>query len=330
MALNEEKKCRIEEAIINGHTYEFIARDCKVSKKTVQRIKKGLAETMPELTTRINDNKYNLKFGSRQAEKEEHLKELKRLYEDTDEGWIYHAAKEDMVSRITSHYFAGIIYDLDDDKDAEALALKLEARGLSGEISPLHDKDIWTHDSSLVIDDETGEVLDDVGSRYKSGDKKKSHRHIIVQLDDKSLTYKAFNELIHRILPDTPLWIMVSSAKNYHNYLTHHTEAAMKAGKYLYDVDEIISFGNFEMTMTKADKQLLVTMLSAEILENKICYLSDLVKRHNHIPEEIGVIKESSYYLKALIDEQWRKKNPEGRVSRTKMQIVKDFDEDEE
>lgn len=328
MALNKDKKCRIEEAIINGYTYEVIAKDYKVSKKTVQRIKKGLAETMPELAVQINDNKYNLKFGSRQAEKEEHLRELKRLYEDTEEGWIYDAAKEDYTNRGKSKTFAGIIYGLDDEGRKE-LALMLEAWGFSGKISPIHDHDIWQHDSPQVIDQETGEILEETGSRYKSGDRKKSHTHIMIQIDN-AVTYKTFNARIHFILPDTPLWIIVTSVKSYYNYMTHHTEAAMKAGKYLYDVDEIISFGEFEMTMTKADKQLIISMFAAEIIDDQICYLSELVKRHEHIPEEIGVIKDSSYFLKALIDEQWRKANPEGRISRTKMQIVKGFNEEEE
>lgn len=328
MALNKDKKCRIEEAIINGYTYEVISKDYKVSTKTVQRIKKGLAETMPELATQINDNKYNLKFGSRQAEKQEHLNELKRLYEDTEEGWIYDAAKEDYASREKSRTFAGIIYGLD-DKGRQELALRLEAVGFSGEISPIHDHDIWEHDSPQVIDQETGEILEDTGSRYKSGDRKKAHTHIMIQID-KPVTYKAFNTRIHCLLPDTPLWIIVTSTKSYYNYMTHHTEAAMKAGKYLYDVDEIISFGEFEMTMTKADKQLIITMLAKEIIEEQICYLSELVKRHSHIPEEMGVIKDSSYFLKVLIDEQWKKANPEGRISRTKMQIVKNFEEEEE
>ena len=323
MALSNDKKCRIEEAIRNGYTHEVIARDYKVSIKTIQRIKKWLAEKNPELTTQINDNKYNLKFGKRQAEKAEHLKELKRMYEDTEEGWIYDAAEEDYKSRQMSRTFAGIVYGLTDET-RQALATRLEAGGYSGELSPIHDKDIWEHDSPQVIDEETGEVLEDIGSRYKSGDRKKAHTHVMIQLDH-PVTYKTFNKMIHNLLPDTPQWIIVTAVKGYHNYLTHHTEAAMKAGKYQYDEDEIITFGSFEMILTKKDRQMIISMIAAEITEEKICYLSELVKRHLHIPEEIGIIKDSSYFFKGLIDEQWREANPEGRISRTKMQIVKDL-----
>lgn len=327
MALSDDKKCRIKEAIKNGYTHEVIAKDYKVSLKTIQRIKKGLVQTNPQLAEIINDNKYNLKKGNRQAEKAEYLKKLKRMYEDTEEGWIYDAAEEDYKSRQMSRTFAGIVYGLTDET-RQALATKLEAGGYSGELSPIHDKDIWEHDSPQVIDKETGEVLEETGSRYKSGDRKKAHTHVMIQLDH-PVTYKTFNKMIHNLLPDTPQWIIVTAVKGYHNYLTHHTEAAMKAGKYQYDEDEIITFGSFEMILTKKDRQMIVSMIAAEITEEKICYLSELVKRHLHIPEEIGIIKDSSYFFKGLIDEQWREANPEGRISRTKMKIVEDFEEKE-
>lgn len=327
MALSNDKKCRIEDAIKKGYTHEAIASDFKVSQKTVSRIKKRLVENNPELTSQIDENKYNLKLGNRQAERAEHLKALKRMYEDTEEGWIYDAAEEDYKSRQMSRTFAGIVYGLTDET-RQALATKLEANGYSGELSPIHDKDIWEHDSPEVIDKETGEILEEAGARYKSGDRKKAHTHVMIQLDH-PVTYKSFNKMIHTILPDSPLWIIVTAVKGYHNYLTHHTEAAMKAGKYQYDEDEIITFGSFEMILTKKDKQLIVSMIASEITEEKICYLSELVKRHIHIPEEIGIIKDSSYFFKGLIDEQWREANPEGRISRTKMQIVEDFEDKE-
>jgi hypothetical protein len=37
-------------------------------------------------------------------------------------------------------------------------------------VGVLHDKDIYTHDSPEVIDEETGKILEEKGSRYKSGD----------------------------------------------------------------------------------------------------------------------------------------------------------------
>lgn len=325
MALSNDKKCRIEEAVKNGYTQEVIAKKFKVSSKTVQRIKKGLVQTNPQLAEIINDNKYNLKKGNRQAERAEYIKELKRMYEDTEEGWIYDVAEEDYKSRQMSRTFAGIVYELTDET-RQALATKLEANGYSGELSPIHDKDRWTHDSPQVIDQETGEVLEESGSRYKSGDRKKAHTHVMIQLDH-PVTNKTFNKMIHSILPDTPQWIIVTAVKGYHNYLTHHTEASMRANKYQYDEDEIITFGNFEMILSKKDRQMIISMIAAEITEEKICYLSELVKRHIHIPEEIGIIKDSSYFFKGLIDEQWREANPEGRVSRTKMQIVDNFDD---
>ena len=258
-----------------------------------------------------------------QAKELNHLNELKRKYEDTEEGWVYDAAVEEYKSKRTSRTFAGIVYGLDEEKKKD-LANLLEAKGFSGEISPTHDKDIWSHDSPAVIDETTGEVIEEAGSRYHSGDRKKSHNHVMIQLDQ-PITYRNFNEMIHRILPDTPMWIMVGSVKGQHNYFTHHTEAAIKAGKYLYDESEMLTFGCFEMTLTKRDRQLIIAMIAGEIVENKICYMSELVERHNHIPEEIGIIKDCSFFFKSLIDEQWRKANPEGRISRTKVMAVTTF-----
>lgn len=326
MALSNEKKCRIEEKLLNGCTHNEIAKSEKVSTKTIQRIKKGLVQSNPQLAETISDNQYNKRFNNRQLAKAEHLKELQRMYEDTEEGWIYTAEKEKLLSRQMSRTFAGIVYGLDDEKRTE-LATKLEAQGYSGELSPIHDKDTWDHDSPAIIDDETGEVIEEVGSRYKKGDRKKSHTHIMIQMDN-PLTYKKFNEAIHKILEDTPMWIMVTSVKGYHNYLTHNTEAAMKAGKYLYNENEIIRFGCFEMTLTKRDRQLIITAIASEIIENHICYMKELIRIHAHIPEEIGIIKDSSYFLKSLIDEQWREAHPNGRVSLNLTKIVDNFDDE--
>lgn len=325
MAIRKDKQEHIEDDIKKGYTQDVIAKKYKVSTRTVLRLKKRLVQANPQLAEQISDNKYSLKIGDRQAAQAAHLKELKRLYEDTEEGWVYDVAEEEYKSRQTSRTFAGIVYGLTDETRLE-LAEKLEAKGYGGQISPIHDKDLWTHDSPSVVDEETGEILEEEGSRYKAGDRKKPHVHVMVQLDT-NITKRMFNGMIHSVLPDTPLWIIVTTVKGYHNYLTHHTEAAMKAGKYLYEEDEIITFGNFEMIMTKKDKQLIISMIAAEIMEEHICYLNELVKRHLHVPEEIGIIKDCSYFFKGMIDEQWKKANPNGRVSRNEVLIVKEFND---
>lgn len=321
--ISKTKKNAIEEKILNGYLLSDIVQTEKVSISTIKRIKNGLVQTNPQLAEVIDNNKYTKKHVDSQAKELNHLNELKRKYEDTEEGWVYDAAVEEYKSKRTSRTFAGIVYGLDEEKKKD-LANLLEAKGFSGEISPIHDRDIWSHDSPAVIDETTGEVIEEAGSRYHSGDRKKSHNHVMIQLDQ-PITYRKFNEMIHRILPDTPMWIMVGSIKGQHNYFTHHTEAAIKAGKYLYEESEMLTFGCFEMTLTKRDRQLIISMLAGEIVENKICYMSELVERHNHIPEEIGIIKDCSFFFKSLIDEQWRKANPEGRISRTKVMSVKTF-----
>ena len=325
MAMSESKRRVIEDDIKKGYTQDVIAKKYKVSTRTVLRLKKGLVQANPQLAEQIDDNKYSLKIGDRQAAKAEHLKELKRLYEDTEEGWVFDAAEEEYKSRLMSRTFAGIVYGLTDETRLE-LAQKLEAKGFGGQMSPIHDKDLWTHDSPPVVDEETGEILEEEGSRYKAGDRKKPHVHVMIQVDNNK-TKKEFNAMIHTILPDTPLWIIVTTVKGYHNYLTHHTEAAMKAGKYLYEEDEVITFGSFEMIMTKKDRQLIISMLAAEIMEEHICYMNELVEKHIHIPEEIGIIKDCSYFFRSLIDEQWKKANPKGRISQNEVRIVYDFDE---
>ena len=82
-----------------------------------------------------------------------------------------------------------------------------------------------------------------------------------------------------------------------------------------------------KMIMKKKDRQLIISMLAAEIMEEHICYLNELVEKHIHIPEEIGIIKDCSYFFRSLIDEQWKKANPKGRISQNEVRIVYDFDE---
>ena len=59
MAINNEQKEKIKSLLLDGATYEEVAELVGVSQKTVQRIKKELTETSPELAQTLSENKYN-------------------------------------------------------------------------------------------------------------------------------------------------------------------------------------------------------------------------------------------------------------------------------
>lgn len=314
---NNNQKEEVIRLLLEGNTQEEVAEIMGITSRTVRNIKKELTENNPELAQTLTENKYN-RFISKSEEKYlEKVGKEKILFEDVEEGWVYHLTTEELAHKQSSKWWSFIVYP----ESAEP-NWKEKLRNLHCElaISPLHDKDLWTHDSPEVVDEETGEIIEEKGSRYKCGTKKKSHWHCIIKFD-RAISYKEANEIIRKIT-NGPYLQKCMSLKGQYEYFIHLNNPE----KYQYEKDEIERYNGFIIEATQTDRVIMVDEIGKTIRENKFLNIEEVRKHYEGQYEYINVISLKSYYFEKLTQVNFREKFPEGRTQ--KVRIVTDIEEE--
>lgn len=307
---NQMRKMLIE----NKLTVEDIAKETGVSIRTVYRIKKEIPPNQEMRDVLLGDNLLYDYKDYYSAEEKKHIERIKEdlyLYEDTEEGWIYHYDKENSIIKTSGLWWNFIAYP---ESVCENWIEKLEETGLAIEISPLHDKDPWEHDSPERVDPKTGEIYPR-GHFYKAGDKKKSHWHGTV-VCNKSTSWKVINKII-RDITHGPYLQRCNSLLNSHNYKTHRTESAMRKGKYQYDPDEIITLNNFHVEPNKYEIGVLQCEITKMILENNLDTTTKVAEFFQDQPEIMQLIWSKPGFINALVRSRWKENHPESKVQFT-------------
>lgn len=308
MAISEERYAKVVGMLQSGKfTHAEIAEEVGVGKKTVQRINDKIKEAPPSEDEGFTKKSYEDYITK--AEKK-YIARYKNIieYEDEEEGWTFHIEDLKEYRRQSGCWFVAIAYPESAPEDWKE---RLEAMGLEIAISPLHDKDVWNHDSPEVIDKETGEILLKKGERYKCGDKKKPHWHILIKTQQRC----SVDEMNFRIraITNGPYVQKCNSLRGMYNYLTHETNAE----KYHYEKSEIVLLNGFLVELTKAEQKLILTEVLVYVTEHEeLDCLSKVVKTYKNNYEYMTVISAKAYAITQICNDNWRKRNPDGKVKR--------------
>lgn len=312
--LSEEKQRLIRKRLVQGIPAKDIAEEAQVSLRTVMNYKSKTPVNVlnEEQFTGDNSIRYDnttllTKMEERFAKK---LKGALELYEDDEEGWCYHLAKNDFRMRTSGLWWTAVAYP---ESVPENWINKLRLTGLEIAISPLHDKDKWNHDSPEMVNPETGEIIPK-GARYKFGDRKKAHWHIILK-SDKRMSFMEANNLI-RSITHGPYIQKCRSLRNAYEYFLHlnNPEKYQK-----YDRDEIQEYNNFHLEPNKYEAGIMQCEILNAIKDKGLTEVWELTDLYRDQPEYIAIIAGKPAIFTSLLNSLWKKAHPEGKVQRVRL-----------
>lgn len=319
--ITEEKQNLIRKRLLQGHSVKDIAQETGVSEITVKRYKK-MSPEMLTMSAKSEDTDLQLDYTTVLSKREEKIagKILKEvaLYEDDVEGWTYHLTAHDDRIRQQGLWWEFIAYP---DSVPEYWIERLKNTHMQIAISPLHDKDTWSHDSPEMVNAETGEIIPK-GARYKMGDRKKSHWHGIVKTD-KKCSWREMNTLLQNIL-HCPYIQKCKTLKGAYDYFLHinHPERYQK-----YDKDEIIKLNGFVVEPTKFEQGILYDEIVTNVLEYKYTTWSEVVTHYHGQPEYMLLLSSRPAIITEVLKDNWRKRYPDGRVQRISIDNVSELEE---
>lgn len=312
--ISEEKQNLIRKRLHQGCTIEEITQELQVNEKTVRRYKKNLPPAFHEEqgandpSIRLDYTKSLTKVERAYAEKIE--KEL-ALFEDDEEGWTYHITKHDIRRKQSGLWWNMIVYP---ESAPPNWINVLKARGYTFAVSPLHDKDSWSHDSPEMVNAETGEIIPR-GTRYKKGDLKKAHWHVIV-ITDTRVGYMEMNGEMQKIT-HCPYIQKCRSLRNSYEYFLHINAP----DKYQdYKKDDIQSYNNFHIEPNKYETGLMQAEIVDMMLKHDLDSYTKVLLFYNNQPEYQNIILRLPTSFKAVAADLWRDKHPDGKIQ--KVEIV--------
>ncbi len=284
----DDKRDLARKLLIAGHTIKDVELETGLSNGTVKAIKKELKLACNENSLGVPSvdegdlscNDYITKTEQKYINK---LQGQVKLYEDEDEGWVYHLTVEELRKKTSGIWFGFIMYPTLDDPDGSKRISLLRLLGLEIAISPLHDKD-----------------------KNSKGEKKKAHWHGIVKSPVK-VGYKELNETIRNITGG-PYIQKIMSLKGAYEYFIHlnHPE------KYQYDKDEIQTYNGFTIEPNARERKELLAAILTEITDDpELDSYSKLVLKHAHEVEYLNIASVHIHAVKTLLKDNWRKNNPE-------------------
>lgn len=311
--ISEDKLNLIRKRLMQGCSVREIADEVQVSKSTVQKYKKNTpAPFRKESDT--GDNSITYDYTTLLTKKEEAFtKKIEKeifLYDDEEEGWIYHLSKHDHRLKQSGLWWNAIVYP---DSAPEGWIERLKAQGLRFAISPLHDKDTWSHNSKARTNPETGEIIEE-GAIYKRGDRKKAHWHIIV-ISDIRVGYVEMNDLIRNITHGPYIQKCRSLSLSY-SYFLHINAPEKYQG---YEKSEIQEFNNFHLEPNKYEVNTLIDEILQTILEKGFTSHEELYRYYQGQIEYVTIINSKPHLASKLIQDNWRKRNPEGKVQKIEL-----------
>lgn len=242
--INEKIRLRLLQKI----PISEIVEEFGVSKSHILRIKKDMPLKNKDISNVLSDEHYNTLYSKREEEILNRIGKEIVLFEDKEEGWVYHVTNLNELNKMRGIWWNVIIYPESAPENWQTL---LKNMNNACAISPLHDKDVWTHDSDEYIDFKTGKLYKK-GERFKAGDRKKAHYHVIIVLE-KPASFKEMNGVLQTIF-NCPYIQKCRSLKNSYEYFTHINAPEKYQG---YSKDEIIKFNNFRIEPNNYEKGLI-------------------------------------------------------------------------
>lgn len=285
----DEARDKVINLLVRGYSVKAIEDETGISKSSIKAIKKELTiDGGSSLTDGIDlveegsssDVDYITKTEKKYIDK---LEGELSLFEDADEGWVFHLTAEELKKRTSGIWWSAIMYPTKEDPDGTERIRRLRLLGLEMAVSPLHDKD-----------------------KTEEGQKKKAHWHLIFKTAKKE-SYREFNAII-RDITGGPYIKKVLSLKGAYEYFIHLNNPE----KYQYDKSEIQEYNGFHLEANKHERALLLASITSEIVENpEIDSYKAICERHLHEEEVMNIISTHSHHIKTLITENWRKNNPD-------------------
>lgn len=306
LQLSDEKQDAIFQRFLQGAKCKDIAEEFQVSEITVKRYKKSMK---PALEARKNVYKLSddVSFDcSKMLTKQEKQfvdrieKEL-NLYEDEEEGWIFHLSKADMRVKQSGCWWSAIVYP---DSAPAGWIDSLRAQGFRIAISPLHDMDVWLHDSPAKVDPETGDKIEK-GALYKMGDKKKAHWHVLIVVD-KRTGYIEMNNIM-RNLTHCPYIQKCRSLRNSYDYFLHINAPEKYQG---YKKEDIQTFNNFHVEPTKYEMNLISMEIIRLIQEHNLLEWASVVEFFQNDPELSLILSTRTAFFSSYVKARYYRENP--------------------
>lgn len=311
--ISEEKQNLIRKRHMQGHSIRDIAQEVGLHKDTVAKYIKNAPAPL-KVSARSEDTEVQIDYTTVLTKREEVLaKKIKAeiaLFEDTEEGWTFHLTKADDRIRQQGLWWSAIIYE---DSVPDDYLERLRATGMQIALSPWHDKDTWNHDSPEMVNAETGEIIPR-GARYKMGDRKKCHRHIIVKCDKKT-SWREMNALLQNIL-HCPYIQKCHSLKGAYEYFLHLNNPEKYQG---YFKDEIIKMNGFVIEPTKFEQGVLYAEMVRTIIHNKYTRWTDVCIYYGEQPEYMLLLSSRPTIITEVLKDNWRLEHPEGTVQQVEI-----------
>lgn len=280
-----------------------IASSLNVSLSTVKRYKRAYKDSIAirqrMYDTDICDNT-KLLTDSEKRYADRFIKEL-NLYEDIEEGWIFHLSKSDLRVKQSGMWWSCIVYP---ESAPEGWIDTLRAQGFRIAISPLHDKDVWLHPSPEKVDPETGDLIPK-GALYKEGDLKKAHWHVII-VTDKRCSYVEMNNLLRNLL-HCPYIQKCRSLRNSYDYFLHinHPEKCQT-----YKKEDIQTFNNFHVEPNKYEINLISMEIIRIIQEKNFTCWASVVEYFADCPEMSLILSSRTAYFNSYVKSRFYRDNP--------------------
>lgn len=315
--LSEDKLKFIKKRLCQNVPISDIAEELQISERTVLRYKKRIP--MSSAPNDNGDSSIKINYTTLLTKKEEvFAKKVANdlmLFDDPTEGWVWHLDKGDFRLKTSGFWWSAIVYP---ESAPEFWIQKLRNKGYRIAISPLHDKDVWNHDSPEMVDPETGEIMPK-GSIYKAGDGKKAHWHVIIVCDQR-VNYKEINAEIQNIC-HCPYIQKCRSLKNAYAYFLHANAPEKYQG---YMKEEIQVFNDFHIEPTKYEQNIIATEMVKLIQEYDISEWADCVEFFCEDPEFSLILSTRAAYFNAYIKSRYFKSNP-NNVKYTEIKTVDKF-----
>lgn len=307
--LSDEKKDLIFRRLCEECSIKEIAEELQVSDKTVKRYKKSMKvalERRDSMYSLNSDDDTRVDYSKLLTKKEKQYtdrieKEL-LLYDDEEEGWVYHLSKSDMRVRQSGMWWSCIVYP---DSAPAGWVDALRAQGFRLAISPLHDKDAWSHDSKEVRDPDTNEVIKAKGELYKMGDKKKAHWHVIVVVD-KRVSYVEMNYTLQQFTR-CPYIQKCRSLRNAYNYFLH-LNAPEKYQS--YKKEDIQVYNDFHIEPNTYEKNLIAMEMVHLIQEHNLNDWFEVVEFFQNDPEFSLILSSRTAYFSSYVKSRYYRIHP--------------------
>lgn len=306
MTLSEETQNSIRKMLLDRASIRQISEELGVSKSTVQKYKKQMPQLVQDFEEDENVEEKLTKAEQKFAKK---IEKERYLYEDEIEGWTYHITKQDARLKTSGLWWSGIVYPESAPPD---WIEKLKATGMRIAISPLHDKDTWSHDSPKVVC-ANGEIIE-AGARYKAGDRKKEHYHFI-GISDQRMSYQDANNLIRNITHG-PYIQKCRSLKNAYDYFLHINAPEKYQG---YIKEDIQRLNNFHIEPNKYEKGIMQDEILQTIKAKNFTNMDEVVEYYLGQPEYIALLAAKPALVTSYVNSLWKKANPQGRIQHVKI-----------